>query len=75
MSRTTPKRERRQLAMAELVQDVARSYAVNDPGTGAEIAEKYGLNPADMQRIYEQIGARLEAWAHRLGYDRIWDPV
>lgn len=66
-----PKRERRQLALAELVMGVAGSYAVSDPGNADEIAAKYDLTPADMGRLHEQIGDRLEAWALRLGYDRI----
>lgn len=70
---TTPKRERRQLAMAELVLGVAGSYAVTEPANGDDIARKYGLGQDDMKKIYEAIGARMEAWAIRLGYDRIWD--
>jgi hypothetical protein len=57
------RRERRQLAMAELVRGVAGSYAVINPGNGDDIARKYDLTPADMQRVYEAIGSRLEAWA------------
>jgi hypothetical protein len=52
---------------------VAGSFAVTDPANGDDIARKYGLGPADMQQLYEEVGARLEAWAVRLGYDRTWD--
>lgn len=69
----TTRRERRQLAMAELVLGVAGSYAVTAPANGDDIARKYDLSPDDMKKIYEAIGARLEAWSIRLGYERIWD--
>lgn len=66
-----PKRERRRLALAQLVMDVACSYAVTAPGTGDGIAAKYDLSPEDMAKLYEVVGDRLEAWSLRLGYDRI----
>lgn len=69
----TPRARRRRLATSELVLGVAISYAVTDPGNGPEIAAKYGLSDADMRKIAESIGARLEAWAIRLGFENHWD--
>lgn len=59
--------------MSELVLGVAGSYAVTAPGNEDDIARKYDLTPADMAKVKEEIGSRLEAWAVRLGYARIWD--
>jgi hypothetical protein len=69
----TPRRLRRQLAMSELMLGVAGSFAVTAPGDEAEIAAKYGLSPTDMAKIKEDVGARLERYALRLGYDNHWD--
>jgi hypothetical protein len=69
---SAPVRKRRKLAMAELVLGVAGSYAVTEPGSEAEIRDKYSLTQADMDKIKGVIGDRLEAWAIRLGYDEHW---
>lgn len=73
MMQRTPKARRRKLALSELVLGVAGSFAVTGPGTEDEIREKYGLTQADMDKLKEQIGDRLEAWAERLGYADHWD--
>lgn len=68
---TTPKRKRRQLALAELIMGVAISYAVTEPGNEDTITAKYELTQSDMDQLKETIGARLEAWSVRAGYAEI----
>lgn len=71
--RRTSIARRRQLALAELVMGVAGSFAVTEPGSEKELRERYGLTQADMDKLKESLGERLEAWAERLGYAQHWD--
>lgn len=73
MTKRPPVAKRRKLAMSELVMGVGWSYAVTEPEGEDEIRVKYGLTEDDMARLKEQIGARLEGWAERLGYADHWD--
>lgn len=68
-----PPAQRRKLAMSELVMGVAWSFAVTEPEGEDGIRVKYGLTEDDMARLKDQIGARLEGWAERLGYADHWD--